>query len=127
MITFESALPFITLLVGGFIGNRLALGRDRRSDFNEVANPLFESLEKQRLCAESGSFPNSANQTTKETFILLIRKTSKFKRSGLNKAVDGYLLAKKNCGEYDKGHYSFSKPEVLIGAIKKVQSYLPHK
>jgi len=127
MITFENALPFITLLVGGFIGNRLALGRDRRADFNEVANPLFEALEKQRLCAESGSFPGSANQTTKETFILLIRKTPKIKRSGLNEAIDAYLSAKGNCGEYNKGHYSFSKPEVLIEAIKKVQSYLPHK
>jgi hypothetical protein len=127
MITFGDAFPLITLLIGGFIGNRLALDRRKRADFNEVANPLFETLEQQRICAESGNFPSSANQTTKETFILVIRKTPKIKRAGLNKAIEAYVTAKRNCGEYHKGHYSFSRPEVLIEAIKNIQLYLPHK
>lgn len=36
--------PLFTLLVGAFIGHRLALGRDKRKDFNQVATPIREML-----------------------------------------------------------------------------------
>lgn len=127
MITFEDALPFITLLVGGLIGNRLAIGRDRRKDFNDVANPLFECLEKQRICAKSGEFPDSAHDTNQETFIALIRKSPWHKQKGLAKAIEGYLQAKQSCSNWNNRRYEFSKPEVLISAIEKLQGYVPHK
>lgn len=127
MISFESALPFITLLIGAFIGNRLAIGRDHRKDFNDVANPLFENLEKQRMCAKSGNFPNSANDTNQATFIALIRKSSWYNKRGLAKAIDSYLQAKKSCGNWNNGRYEFNNPDVLISAIEKLQRYAPHK
>jgi len=127
MLTLENLLPFLTLLIGGFIGNRLAIGRDRRKDFNDIANPLFETLEKQRLCAELGTYPASANGIEKESFIPILRKISKLKYKSLEKSIDEYILAKNSCGEYVEGYYIFNKPQVLIQSIKKLQSYLPHK
>ena len=38
----------ITLLLGFLIGNRLAIGRDRRKEFNEVADPLAKILTEER-------------------------------------------------------------------------------
>ena len=32
------------LLLGGIIGHRLALGRDKRKEFNQVAAPIYERL-----------------------------------------------------------------------------------
>ncbi len=113
--------------IGGFIGNRLALGRDRKKDFNEIANPLFEILEKQRLAAESGDFPVSANQIGRESFILLLRNTPKLKRKRLERAIENYIKDKSSCGEWVEGYYQFSRPQILIQAIRKLQLYLPHK
>ena len=120
-------IPFLTLLVGTLIGHWLAIGRDRRKFFNEVANPLFERLEKQKLIAIAGNFPPDANQTNCDVFIQLERCESKFKKEKLKVAVNMYLEAKKHCGTYDDGIYKFDKPDVLIDLIVKLQSFLPHK
>ncbi len=40
-------------LIGGFIGNRLALGRDKRTEYNSVARPLKKKLLKHCDCLRS--------------------------------------------------------------------------
>ena len=127
MISFDNALPFITLLIGGFTANRLQLGLARRKDFNAVSNPLFENLEKQRLCAISGDFPNAANSTTQETFIALVRKSPWYKKAGLKHAIENYLQAKEGCGNWNNGRYHFCNPDLLIKAIENIQHYVPYK
>tara|TARA_R110000850_G_scaffold238009_1_gene362680 strand:+ start:261 stop:644 length:384 start_codon:yes stop_codon:yes gene_type:complete len=42
------------LLVGGFLGHRLALGRDRRKEFNQVAAPINERLIQAEEQAQNG-------------------------------------------------------------------------
>ncbi len=44
------AFPLVTLLLGFLIGNRLAIGRDRRKEFNEAA-AKFRSAFKDELLA----------------------------------------------------------------------------
>lgn len=97
MLEIKYVIPFITLLIGGLIGNWLALGRDKRKEFNEAASPLFETLEIQRSVALSGSFPVSANETDKTTFIQIKRKITFCKRKGFEKAIDKYVQAKNEC------------------------------
>lgn len=41
-------LSFLTFCLGLFLGHRLALWRDRRKEFNEIAEPLREVLLKER-------------------------------------------------------------------------------
>jgi hypothetical protein len=43
-------------LIGGFIGNRLALGRDKRVEYNSVARPLKQKLLKHYDCLKSESY-----------------------------------------------------------------------
>jgi hypothetical protein len=44
VVEFNFVVPFLTLLLGGFIGNRLALGRDKRKEHNEVVLPLKQTV-----------------------------------------------------------------------------------
>lgn len=114
-------------LIGLFLGNRFALGRDRRKEFNEIVSPLFDNLEKQRLTLVNGDFPNAANHLNASSFITLIRVTPNYKRKRLNKAIDNYQKAKHSCGHHENGIYVFDKPELLRLAIEQLQVFMPHK
>lgn len=120
-------IPFFTLLIGALIGNWLAIGRDRRKDFNKIANPLFERLEKQRLTAISGKYPSDLNHINSSTFIQLERQMSKLKLASLKKSVESYLYVKSNCGSYSEGRYYFDNPTILLKAISDLQKFMPHK
>ena len=128
MLEIKYVIPFITLFIGGLIGNWLALSRDKRKEFNEAASLLFETLEIQKSVALSGSFPATANETDKTTFIQIKRKITFCKRKGFEKAIDKYVQAKNECGHRNNhGEYIFDKPEILLAAIEDIQKYLPHK
>lgn len=53
----EILIPIYTCLIGLFIGHRFTLFRDKRKEFNEVSQPIFEELEVQFLTAKQGRYP----------------------------------------------------------------------
>jgi hypothetical protein len=115
-------------LVGLFFGNRLALGREKRKEFNEVALPIFENLENQRISAKNGSFPNSANSFGESSFVLLKQHMSSSASKDLVSSLGKYDQAKNDCGTYDlNGNYLFDKPFELIVAIEELQNYVRRK
>ena len=125
-------LPLITGLLGTFVGlilgNRLALGRDKRREFNETASPIFEILEKQKIAAKSGSFPNSANAFSENSIIQLKQHISSNEGKGLDSSMEEYEAAKQDCGNFNSGgYYEFSNPQVLIDAIENLQQYVRRK
>lgn len=126
MIT-ELLSGILGIFVGGFIGNRLALGRDKRKEFNEISDDLFNRLEQQLAIVKKGGFPNDANELDKASFIDLTRRVSCYKKEKLSKAVERYIQAKQDCGHFEKGRYILSNPEVLLEAILDLQKYVPHK
>src|SRR5208337_1488032 len=105
------------IFVGGFIGNRLALGRDKRKEFNEISDDLFKRLEQQQKIVKKGLFPNDANALDEVSFIDLTRRVSCYKKKKLNKAVELYIKAKQDCGHFENGRYILSNPEVLLEVI----------
>jgi len=127
MVDLKYVVPFLTLLLGGLIGNRLALGRDKRKEFNEISGPLYENLENQKASALKNRFPNAANEMNASSFIQIKRRLSRRKAKGLDEAVSTYIEAKGSCGEWGKGKYALTKPELLISAIENLQTFLPHK
>ncbi|WP_328189796.1 hypothetical protein [Marinobacter sp. OP 3.4] len=44
MIELKYVMPFLTLLLGGLIGNWLAIGRDKRKEYNAVVLPLKQKV-----------------------------------------------------------------------------------
>ena len=120
------AIPFLTLFIGILIGNRLALGRDKRREFNQVSDQLFEKLEVQKISLLSGNFPSSANETDELAFISMRRLLPFYKTTEFEKSVQNYIQAKHECGHFSDGIYKLDKPLLLISAIERLQKYMPH-
>lgn len=120
----ELAAGIVGILIGGLVGNRLAIGRDRRKEYNEIADALHERLENQALIAQNGHFPNDANGLDNTSFIPLRRKLSGRRNKKLDIAIKEYAAAKQQCGFFETGLYQFNKPEILIAAIRKLQTFV---
>lgn len=121
----EFAAGIVGVLIGGFFGHRLALGRDKRLEYNAIADPLFERLENQVLLAEKGQFPNDANDLDVSSFITLRRKISKKEGRNLDRALQQYEKAKNECGYFGPGGlYDINRPEILISAIRDLQAFV---
>lgn len=123
----ELAAGIVGILIGGLVGNRLAIGRDRRREYNEIADALHERLEIQALIAQKGQFPNDANGLDNASFIPLRRKLSNRQNKKLDVAIEGYLAAIQQCGYFENGLYQFNKPGILIEAIRNLQSFVEQR
>ena len=119
------AVDVLIFLGGLFIGNRLTLANERRKEFNEVAEPLFKSLELQRRTLEEGSFP--INVLSENDFIEAQRRIKFNQRRGFTTKINEYVLAQNQCGEYREGIYKLENPEILISRIEELTKYLSHK
>jgi hypothetical protein len=114
-------------LIGLFFGHRLSLGRERRKEFNEVASPIYEDLEKQLITASSGAFPMSANDFAKSSFISLKPHLTRLKVSKLDNSIEKYEEAKNKCGSFLNGYYEFHSPQILVSAIQELQNFVRRK
>lgn len=123
----ELAAGIVGVLIGGIVGNRLAIGRDRRREYNEIADALHERLEHQALIAQKDQFPNDANGVDETSFISLRRRLSGRKNRALDVAIEEYSAAKKECGYFEEGIYHFNDPETLIKAIRQLQSFVKQR
>ncbi|WP_102795131.1 hypothetical protein [Bowmanella denitrificans] len=123
----ELAAGIVGILIGGLVGNRLAIGRDRRKEYNEIADALHERLENQALTAQKGQFPNDANSLDNASFIPLRRKLSNRQNRKLDAAIEDYASSKQQCGYIETGLYQFNKPEILIAAIRKLQCFVKQR
>ncbi|WP_417316136.1 hypothetical protein [Cycloclasticus pugetii] len=123
----ELAAGIVGILLGGLVGNRLAIGRDRRKAYNEIADALHGRLESQALIAQKGQFPNDANGLDNASFIPLRRKLSNRQSKKLVAAIEDYSAAKQKCGYFEAGLYQFNKPEILIAAIRKLQTFVKQR
>lgn len=123
----ELAAGIVGILIGGLVGNRLALGRDQRKEFNEIADALHERLENQALIAQNGQFPNDANGLDNASFIPLRRKLSNRQNRKLDAAIENYSSAKQQCGYFEAGIYHFNKSDILIAAIRELQTFVKQR
>ncbi|MEH6384309.1 MAG: hypothetical protein V7780_06855 [Colwellia sp.] len=89
------------VLVGGLIGHRLALGRDKRKEFNDCIFPLREKLLHQidKLSAQNFDHGIDDKEITKLIAVLGERKTKQ-----ISLVYKEYSEARNNSGVKDEWH-----------------------
>ncbi len=132
-ISFEQFLQsnietfgIVIFLLGLLLGNWLSIGRDRRREFNEIADEVNTILRKEReraverLVSDGISF---------EQFQHLKRRVSCFSARGLNKAISAYNVARgPEFWELDSfGQPHYIEPEKIIVAIDALLGYVHRK
>ena len=123
----ETGLAIGGLVLGFLLGLRVAVGRQRRQEFNYYSDGLFDRLEKQRQMVLGGVFPHDARDMERAHFAEVKRRLGYFRRKRFNDAIEDYMAAREQCGYSVKGVYQFSKPELLLRAIDRLQEFMPHR
>lgn len=87
----------ISFLTGTLFGHWLAIGRDKRKEFNEISRPIRLGLLKQIELLKSGRF---ANLISHDDFILLGMYFSQWKSNRFKNDLVKYKKAqeRENCG-----------------------------
>lgn len=122
-ITKNPIFGFICGLIGFFIGNRLALGRDKRKEFNKIIEPIRTILLTEKI--NLGYAPG-----IKDIDILKLREELAFwKRSRFDIAVKEYKRSKsnENMEKDDMGGFSFKNTEMLIHTINNLLTFTKRK
>jgi hypothetical protein len=89
----------VTLLLGFLIGNHLAIGRDRRKEFNAAADVMDGILTKER---------DILNPSSTIDFYAFRRVLNKSELSSFDKCLEKYEEAKKDAV------INYSKPDGII-------------
>ncbi|MBP2699729.1 hypothetical protein [Photobacterium lucens] len=88
----------IGVLVGALIGNRLALSRDKRKEYNLLVIPVREVLIKQLSILNDGNFQHGLNESDIEK-LQARSSNSEFKR--IKKIYNTYDHYRSNSGTHD--------------------------
>jgi len=136
MLSFQRILNFIkeypallslgTFLIGLYVGNKQAIGRDKRKEFNEISQPAFTELSKQIEQLKVGVQGQSVDD-----FLLIYSYIPFYKRWLFRKHVNKYKKAQKGLSTYDpkKGTVIINQEKMaqLASAAKALLCYLKRR
>src|SRR5208337_4981111 len=103
------------------IGNRLAIDRDRRHEFNSLIDPLRHDLLGMR------NYPSSNLKGTWMISCTLIREKLPFwKRKGFDRAIENYKKSKgdENLDPNGSGGFSYKDPARIVLAVNDLLKFL---
>lgn len=109
---YSPLLSLFTFLAGLYFGNKQAIGRDRRKEFNEIAEPIIENCSEIQKCLERQTF-TSEYQLPASNIEKLKRRLSDRKIKKLERLLDKYRLALQRIRESPEPaiHFSMSEAE----------------
>lgn len=119
--------PFFGLvwgLIGFLIGNRFALDREKRKEFNNLIEPLRHDLMGVK------NNPNSKIRGSWMITVALIRKKLPiWKRKGFDKAVENYNKSKRdeNIKRDNMGGFTYKDTTRIVDAANEFLRYLKPK
>ena len=113
-VSIAIASSLLTALLGLLIGNRLAIGRDRRKEFNALAEPIRILLlrEKER--------PNLSRAAPNKIDLAVLRERLPFwKRRRFDRALQNYQKSKgkENLERDQYGSASYKNQSLVIHGI----------
>ncbi|EIV9529788.1 TPA: hypothetical protein ACS3VG_003451 [Klebsiella aerogenes] len=115
----------ITFALGTYIGHWLAVNRDRRKEFNTIADPIAVELMQKIRLARKGQL--NIVQISSSDIAELGRVLSYRKAQRLSQAFIAYEEACENCGGYVDGFYKFHSPEILIKGAENLLALLKRR
>ncbi|MCK8077580.1 hypothetical protein MSG34_15540 [Vibrio sp. 1CM2L] len=116
------ATGLLGVLVGAIIGHWLALGRDKRKEYNDRAEKIRRSLMIEKSALEGEGIGSSKVSDADMLDLKVILGSSKAVR--LDKVHSEYKLAWENAGDYnDDGYYEF-EIEAKNHLVKQIIHYL---
>lgn len=118
-------LSTLTGIIGYLVGHFLAIGRNRRNEFNEVAKPITLKLLQQIEILEQGRFVESC--INDEDFRELGLYFNKRKSIRYTADLKEYKKSIVNSGQYGRGGYHIKDLLSYIKASHKMLSYAKRK
>lgn len=114
-------LNVASLFIGFLIGNYLAIGRDRRREFNALIDPIRAKLffERKYPGTDSGLIVGF-------TFVAIRERLLFWKRKGFDIAIDNYKKSKgvDNQERDTMGGFSYKDRAIIVHAIDDLMKYL---
>lgn len=112
----------VCFVLGAYIGHRFSLGRDRRKEFNDIADIIRANLMARRRSL------TSQYSVSDDDFDCLLSRTNRSKRIRLTHAWEEYKSAQEASGSRDDdGFYDFHSPNILEAAIDNLLPFVIRK
>ncbi|HHG9944818.1 TPA: hypothetical protein ACPZLR_002641 [Yersinia enterocolitica] len=112
----------LCFMLGAYIGHRFSLVRDRRKEFNDIADIIRSNLTARRNAL------SSQHSVSDNDFECLLSRTSPRKRRRLSQAWSEYQDAQDASGNIDAdGFYDFHSPHILEKAIDNLLPFVKRK
>jgi hypothetical protein len=123
---YPAILSLACFFIGLYIGNKLAIGRDRRKEFNKISENAFITLNKQIEHLKFGSPGQCIND-----FLLIDSYVPFYKRWFFRKHVKNYKEAQQDLSIFDlkTGSATFNQEKMaqLSSSAKALLCYLSRR
>lgn len=126
---YTPLISVITFVLGLLAGNWLALGRDKRKEFNETAEPVRLFLKRNLQHIKDGQIYKIGSAIDSENIEILIERSGRLAACRINKAWQRYTKLAPTCGNYDTpaGLYQFTNIELLRSLTANLLKSIPRK
>lgn len=121
-----AAFSLISALVGYLVGNRLAIDRDKRREFNDLIDPI-----RRELMGVKKHPTSNLTGTWGITLSLISEKLPFWKREAFNNAVENYKKSKNseniNMNVDGMGGWSYKDTEWIVHCVDNLLTFLKPK
>ena len=121
--SYPEMFGILMFLCGALLGHWLSIGRDKRKEFNELADTIRSRFEKQ------AANPSIYNKTLADDVALLRHHMTRKKQQKYDKAIENYKAAIGEANHsFNAAHEVFyTNKELVAQAAQAIVNFLPRR